>query len=120
MPIVLTLPDAIFLFGLYALTSMVAFGLYGFDKSAARQGQRRISENTLLLYALIGGWPGSILGQKRFRHKTVKQPFRSMFWCAVILNLGIVAWLVSPYGSVYLSMLTEYTVSAFRFLTRNF
>lgn len=52
--------------------SLTAFGL---DKRQARRGGGRVPERTLLMMALAGGWPGAKLGQRRFRHKTRKQPF---------------------------------------------
>ena len=44
-------------------------------------------EKTLLLLALLGGWPLAKLAQRRFRHKTRKQPF------ATLLNLVPFAWM---------------------------
>lgn len=59
----------------FAAVNAVAFALFGFDKKRARADGWRVSENTLLMAALIGGWPGAKFGQRTFRHKTVKQPF---------------------------------------------
>ena len=42
---------------LYGAASLVTFAAYGIDKSAARRGAARISEQTLLLLGLVGGWP---------------------------------------------------------------
>lgn len=56
--------------------SLIAFVLYGWDKRQARLERRRISEKTLHRLAIFGGWPGSILGQRYFRHKTEKVGFR--------------------------------------------
>lgn len=44
--------------GLYAAASVVAFLAYGHDKSAAVRDAWRVKENTLHLFALLGGWPG--------------------------------------------------------------
>ena len=80
----------------YAAVSAVTFAAYGLDKRAARRGTRRTPEVTLHLLSLLGGWPGALVAQRTFRHKTVKQPFRAVFWCTVALNclaLGLlVAW----------------------------
>jgi uncharacterized membrane protein YsdA (DUF1294 family) len=80
----------------YVLMSAVTFAAYGLDKRAARRGARRTPEATLHLLSLLGGWPGALAAQNVFRHKTVKQPFRTVFWCTVVLNclaLGLlVAW----------------------------
>jgi uncharacterized membrane protein YsdA (DUF1294 family) len=41
---------------------------------------------------LLGGWPGALLAQDLFRHKTSKTVFQAMFWCTVLLNCGGLAW----------------------------
>ncbi|HBH72150.1 MAG TPA: hypothetical protein DDY43_01605 [Synechococcales bacterium UBA10510] len=44
----------------------------------------------LHLLALLGGWPGGLIARHKLRHKTIKQPFRFIFWCTVVLNcLGL-------------------------------
>lgn len=74
------------LLGLYVLMSLVLFAMYGADKRAAVTGSQRIPEATLHLVALLGGWPGGLIAQEVFRHKTRKQPFRAVFWTTVVLN----------------------------------
>jgi uncharacterized membrane protein YsdA (DUF1294 family)/cold shock CspA family protein len=78
----------------YALLSGIAFLLYGADKSAARQGTRRTPESTLHLVDLVGGWPGALVARLVFRHKTTKQPFRTVFWVTVVANCAALAWFV--------------------------
>ena len=77
----------------YGLLSAVAFLMYAADKSAAKQGRWRTSESTLHTIALLGGWPGALVAQKVFRHRTTKQPFRTIFWCTVIVNCVALGWL---------------------------
>jgi uncharacterized membrane protein YsdA (DUF1294 family) len=84
-----------FLLGLYSLSSVVLFALYGLDKSAAQRGRRRTPESNLHLLALAGGWPGALLGQYVFRHKTRKQPFRRIFWATVVCNCMLLALIVA-------------------------
>lgn len=79
---------------LYAGMSLLALALYGIDKSAARADRRRIPENTLHLVALLGGWPGALLAQGLFRHKSRKRAFQVVFWITVALNLAGLAWLL--------------------------
>jgi len=79
---------------LYAALSVVLFALYGWDKAAAQRREWRIPESTLHLLALAGGWPGALLGQQVFRHKTRKQPFRSVFWGTVAVNCAVLAWVL--------------------------
>lgn len=73
-----------------AVMSSVCFITYGFDKRRAVRGGRRVPERTLHFMAFLGGWPGAILAQRHFRHKTQKLPFRLVFWLTVVLHLGLV------------------------------
>lgn len=84
----------VILLAVYGLFSGVAFLLYGADKSAAEQGRWRTSESTLHTIALVGGWPGALVARRVFRHKTTKQPFRTIFWGTVIANCVALGWLV--------------------------
>jgi uncharacterized membrane protein YsdA (DUF1294 family) len=70
--------------------SLVCFIAYGIDKRQAANGGRRVSEPTLHLMAFLGGWPGALMGQRQFRHKTQKATFRIVFWIVVVLHVGIV------------------------------
>lgn len=71
----------------YGAASVIAFGAYGIDKGAARRGADRISERTLLALGLVGGWPGALVAQQVFRHKTRKRSFRRAFWATVGVNV---------------------------------
>ncbi|MCU0754895.1 MAG: cold shock and DUF1294 domain-containing protein [Xanthomonadales bacterium] len=74
--------------------SLWCFVVYGLDKRAARHGNPRVSERRLHLLSLVGGWPGALIAQSVFRHKTIKQPFQTVFWTTVVLNVVGLAWLV--------------------------
>jgi hypothetical protein len=50
------------------------------------------------LVSLLGGWPGALVAQKVFRHKTQKVAFQRVFWVAVVVNLGVLGWVVSNPG----------------------
>ena len=81
---------------LYLGASVVCFVAYAVDKAASRRGGWRVPEASLLALGVIGGWPGAIVGQQVFRHKTVKSRFRVAFWLTVLLNLAyflMLAWL---------------------------
>lgn len=80
----------------YFVLSVVCCILYGHDKMAARAGKRRVPERTLLLVGLVGGWPGGLVGQQMFRHKTVKRSFRVQFWITVVVNVAGFVVLTSP------------------------
>lgn len=68
--------------------SAVALGFYLHDKGAAARHARRTPENTLHLISLLGGWPGALIGQGLFRHKTSKGSFQAMFWLTVAINIA--------------------------------
>lgn len=76
------------------VVSFVTFVTYGLDKWSARNGGRRVPENTLHLLVLLGGWPGALLGQRIFRHKTQKVRYRIVFWACVFLHLAAVGAMV--------------------------
>lgn len=76
-----------------AALSLITFALYYFDKNAAIRNRRRTPESTLHVLAVLGGWPGALLAQRIFRHKTGKAGFQLMYWITVILNVSVTAWL---------------------------
>ncbi|EHR6719582.1 DUF1294 domain-containing protein, partial [Salmonella enterica] len=65
----------------------LTLAIYGIDKTAARKTWRRVPESTLLVFGVVGGWPGAIVGQQLFRHKTQKQPFKTYFIVSVIVSI---------------------------------
>jgi len=66
---------------LYLLAINVgAFAAFWMDKRAAENGRWRTPESTLLMLALFGGTSGAIAGQQILRHKTRKEPFRTLLW----------------------------------------
>ena len=73
------------------LINVLTMVMYGADKMAARKGMRRVPEATLLVFGVTGGWPGAILGQQLFRHKTQKQPFKTYFFISVIVSITVMA-----------------------------
>ncbi|MOA42630.1 hypothetical protein D3C78_1646950 [compost metagenome] len=53
---------------------------------AALRNRWRTPERTLHWLALLGGWPGAMLAQYWFRHKSTKPAFRRWFWATVLGN----------------------------------
>ncbi len=71
--------------------NFIAFACFGIDKSLAETGSRRISEDTLILFAIIGGLPGAYAGRGIFRHKTRKKSFSDRLFMTGVLQLAAVA-----------------------------
>ena len=82
------------LFAVYLGVSGLSYLMYSGDKSAAQCGRRRTPESNLHLADFLGGWPGALIAQQRFHHKTVKQSFQAVFWMTVVLNVAACVWLV--------------------------
>jgi uncharacterized membrane protein YsdA (DUF1294 family)/cold shock CspA family protein len=80
------------LVGASCVASALSYLMYGGDKRAARADGQRTPEASLHLVDLLGGWPGALVAQQRFRHKTAKPSFQRVFVVTVVLNLVIVAW----------------------------
>ncbi len=84
-----------FLFAYLVVVSATAFATYGWDKFQAKRSSRRIPEACLHGLAIIGGTPGSYLGQRVFRHKTVKEEFRKRFWWILAIQVILLFFLAS-------------------------
>ena len=55
------------------------------DKRNASNGKRRISEHTLLVWAVVGGWAGGLCAMYALSHKTSKGFFLAKYWLMVII-----------------------------------
>ena len=87
-----TMRLALLVLSVYALMSAVAFALYATDKRRAVGAKLRISELTLHVVALLGGWPGAFVAQRVFRHKWRKGSFMTWFWTIVAVHAGGWVW----------------------------
>ena len=77
------------------IASVVAAALIVWDKRAAvrlngRRG-RRISERTLHLWELAGGFPGAFVARRQVRHKTRKVSYRTWAWVCTAVHIALVA-----------------------------
>lgn len=90
----------------YAL-SVITFFSYAYDKFKAQRNKWRVSESTLHIWAMLGGWPGAALAQQLLRHKSSKTDFRQIFWLTVVINLAGLCWLLSPYGANVLALVVN-------------
>ena len=55
---------------LYPLVSLISLLLYWQDKRQAQGNTWRTPEKVLHASELLGGWPGALVAQQLFRHKT--------------------------------------------------
>lgn len=75
-----------------ALGQVAVFCCFWFDKHQARNHGWRVRESTLLLISLAGG-VGAWMGQHILRHKTRKEPFRTLLGVAIGVHLAGLAGL---------------------------
>ena len=78
--------------------NVLALALMGLDKRRARRGAWRISEKALFLSAILGGSIGAILGMQIFRHKTKHWYFAIGMPLILLLQLGIVGFIIWKKG----------------------
>lgn len=67
--------------------NLVGFMIMGWDKFLAKKNRRRISERSLVNFALIFGGIGVLAGMYFFRHKTLKNKFRYGIPCIIGVQL---------------------------------
>jgi len=72
--------------GGYGAFSLLGLLQYWLDKRRAQAGGRRVPELGLHAVELLGGWPGALLAQQLFRHKTRKLSYQWVFWAVVLLH----------------------------------
>ncbi len=71
---------------IYFVMSLICYVSYYVDKKRAIDGKFRVSEFKLHTLELFGGWPGGLIAQQRFRHKTQKRNFLIKFWSIVFIH----------------------------------
>lgn len=81
-------------FAATVIMSVVAFVYFGIDKRRANLDKHRISERQLHLMAFFGGWPGAVMGQQMFRHKTIKMSFRMVLWAIIACHVAASGWFI--------------------------
>ncbi|MDH1265928.1 DUF1294 domain-containing protein [Pseudomonas sp. GD03944] len=79
----------------YPVASLVSFVQYWQDKSSAQNGRWRTPEKALHVVELVGGWPGALVAQQCFRHKTRKATYQVVFWGIIVLHQAVwIDWLL--------------------------
>ena len=72
--------------GVYGVMSLFCFIAIYRDKRKSLTRQWRTPERNLHLLELLGGWPGGLIAQQVFRHKTRKFSYQLIFWSIVALH----------------------------------
>lgn len=89
--------------GIYIATvSLWAIGLTVHDKHAANRKLRRISENTLMFVAAIGGSVAMLAVMRIIRHKTKHAKFMVGIPVIIVLQItvAVLIWLFTKGGGV--------------------
>ena len=71
------------------IINILGFLIMGLDKHKAKMGDRRIPENTLFTFTVLGGGVGTIAGMYVFHHKTKKMKFKIGMPLILILEILI-------------------------------
>lgn len=79
---------------LLVVMSLLTFAFYGWDKYQAKNDGWRVPEKRLFILSFLGGWPGAMVGQNFFRHKTQKLEFKIVNWLAAALHVVLVGWYI--------------------------
>lgn len=69
--------------------NILGFLVMGLDKHKAKMAERRIPENTLFMFTILGGGIGTIAGMYVFHHKTKKMKFKVGMSLILILEILI-------------------------------
>jgi uncharacterized membrane protein YsdA (DUF1294 family)/cold shock CspA family protein len=83
----------------YPLMSVFSMIAYLGDKDLAERDEWRISEATLLMFDLFGGWPGGALAQYALRHKVMKPSFQNSFRGITVLHS--IVWIALVVASLF-------------------
>ena len=110
------------LFTCLLFVNIAGFLAFGIDKYKAIHNKWRIRESMLMLFALLGGGPGCLLGMYLFHHKTRHRKFtigipviltiELLLGCAAAYFYHQPRSFLPPYGKIHLSYYTPWTFQA--------
>ena len=83
------------------IVNILAFCLYGIDKSAAIKQKQRFPNRVLLLMAVIGGSLGALAGMYTFRHKKKKWYYTITVPLLLVIQIAAAVLLLSSCGASY-------------------
>lgn len=76
------------------LINILTFFIYGIDKLKAKKSKWRVSENTLIGMAIIGGSIGAWLGMKIWHHKTLHKKFKYGVPLILVVQMALCCYLL--------------------------
>lgn len=111
--------ELLLLIGAYITASLLAMWFYYDDKQIAKRNavsakqSMRIPEARLHYIELMGGWPGALLAQRLFRHKTKKESFQLVFNLIIIFHITLltgiflIKWKFFPIIDIFLLLIVK-------------
>lgn len=85
-------------FFLYWILSILTMFLYGTDKANAATRRWRVPEIYLHILEFLGGWPGALIAQNDFRHKTRVTIYVWILRGIILIHL--MAWFIYFYWTL--------------------
>jgi len=85
---------------IYAAMSLFTIWAYSRDKRAARLGTWRTPERRLHVFEMLGGWPGALLAQLCYRHKSRKTKYQIIFWM-IVASHGVLWYYILTHQDTY-------------------
>lgn len=76
-----------FPFFFYLGMSVIAFLMHREDKRRAEKQLWRIPDDSIHLVELLGGWPGTLIGQRRYQLKARKKSYQGALRFIIFLHL---------------------------------
>lgn len=76
----------------YMTMSVITFGFFYVDKKRAEEDRWRLTETSMHVLEILGGWPGSIVALGMLRHKTRKAEYLAML--CVIIAVHVLTWIL--------------------------
>ena len=84
--------------GYFLVINVIAFCMFGRDKSKAKKQKYRISEKKLLRLCLFGGAIGGFIGMLCFNHKTQKKRFYILIPIIFVLQIVLESFIIGFLG----------------------
>lgn len=89
------------------IVNIVAFCMYGIDKSAAIKQKQRIPNRVLLLIAVFGGSLGALAGMYTFRHKTKKWYYTVTVPALLLIQIAAAVFLLNSCGGASYTQISQ-------------